>query len=244
MNWLRLGRMARAIRLRQGLRQEDVSVRAKVSRSAVSILERGQSARLSVRTVEAILGAIGARLEPRLLWNGTELERMIDARHAALSASIKRRLERWGWLVSVEVSFSRFGERGRIDLLAWHPITGLLLVIEIKTDLVDVQQLLGGMDVKARLAPHVIERFGWKVSQVVPVIVFGEDRTTRRRLDQLAGLFDRYALRGQSAISWVRRPTSVARPPSGALWFHSLPTARVVRISGQRVRLRGTKRTN
>jgi len=238
MNWMRLGRTARAIRLRLGLRQVDVSARAKVSRSVVSIIERGRTERLSIGTLEAVLAVLGARLESKLLWQGTELDRLIDAGHAALAASVKERLERWSWHVRVEVSYSHYGERGRIDLLAWHPVAHVLLVVEIKTDLVDVQALLGSMDVKVRLAPRLAERFGWPVSRVVPAIVFIEDRTTRRRLDRLSSLFDRYSLRGQAAIGWARRPAAAAAHPSGVMWFRSLPNARVVRISGQRVRIR------
>jgi len=230
------------MRLRQGLRQQDVGMKASVSRSAVSLLERGRVERLPVRRVEAILAALGARLDARVSWSGTDLDRLIDAGHAALSASVKQRLEGWGWVVRVEVSYSHFGERGRIDLLAWHPVARVLLVVEIKTDLVDVQALLGAMDVRARLAPGIAAPFGWQVGRVVPAIVFLEDRTTRRRLDRLSGLFDRYSLRGQAAISWVRRPSAAPHPPSGILWFRSLPNARVVRISGQRVRLSHARR--
>lgn len=244
VNWLRVGRLARAIRLRSGLRQQDVGTRAKVSRSAVSLVERGQAARLTIATVEAVLAALGARLDMRVSWNGTELERMIVASHAALSASVKRRLELWGWAVRVEVSYSVYGERGRIDLLAWHPLSRVLLVIEIKIDLVDVQALLGSTDVKARLASRLAERFGWEAAHVVPAIVFLEDRTTRRRLDELAPLFDRYSLRGQPAVSWARRPLAAEHQPSGVIWFRSLPNARVVRISGQRVRIRQPGRSN
>jgi transcriptional regulator with XRE-family HTH domain len=238
MNWVHLGRTVRAIRLRQGLRQSDVGARARVSRSVVSIVERGGSERLSIGTIEAVLAALGARLDAKLSWQGTELERLIDAGHAALSASVKQRLERWSWHVRVEASYSWYGERGRIDLLAWHPVAHVLLVVEIKTDLVDVQALLGSMDVKARLAPRLAERFAWPVSHVVPAIVFLEDRTTRRRLGRLSGLFDRYSLRGQAAIGWARRPVVGVGHPSGLMWFRSVPTARVVRIGGQRVRLR------
>jgi|SRR5688572_23558875 len=245
MNWVRLGRVARAIRLRSGLTQADVAARAKVSRSTVSLLERGMWDGLTVRAMEAIVGGLGARLDTRLSWSGPELDRLIDANHAALSASVKQRLQRWGWLVRVEVSYSYYGERGRIDLLAWHPGQQLLLVIEIKTDLIDVQALLGSMDVKARLARRVAEQAGWQVAHVAPAIVFLEDRTTRRRLDQLSSLFDRYSMRGREAISWVRRPSAAARrAPSGLLWFFALPNARVARISGQRVRSTPSRRSS
>lgn len=216
VNAERLGRLARTLRVRQRLTQADVASRAGISRRAVSILERGLARLMKLGDVERIFTALGARVDIRVLWNGPELDRLLDAAHAAVGASVKRRLERWGWIVRVEVSYSRYGERGRIDILAWHAATRTLLVVEIKTDLVDVQDLLGTLDAKTRLARHVAEPFGWEVATVVPAIVFAEDRTTRYRLERVDSLFDRYAVRGRAAISWLRDPVGA---PSGLLWF-------------------------
>lgn len=238
MNWIHLGRQVRAIRLRSGLTQAAVAAAAHVSRSTVSLVERGAAARLSHATIDGVLAVLGARLDMRLLWKGTELDRLADSVHSTLAAAVKARLERWSWVVRVEVSYSRYGERGRIDLLAWHPATGMLLVIELKTDLVDVQALIGSVDVKARLAREVAAQFGWRVSSVVPAIIFTEDRTTRRRLADLGSLFDRFDLRGRRAVSWLRMPSGT---PSGLLWITDLTNARVIRISGQRVRPRRQK---
>ena len=114
----------------------------------------------------------------------------------------------------------------------------MLLVIELKTGLVDAQALIGSVDVTARLARQVAAQFGWHVSSVVPASIFTEDRTTRRRLADLGSLFDRFDLRGRAAISWLRMPSGT---PSGLLWITDLTNARVIRISGQRVR-RGVPR--
>ena len=237
MNWIHLGRQVRAIRLRLGLTQDAVAAAAHVSRGAVSLIERGAAARLTHATIESVLAVIGARLDLRLLWNGTELDRMADSLHATLAAAIKRRLERWRWIVLVEVSYNHYGDRGRIDLLAWHPATGMLLVIELKTDLVNVQALLGSLDVKTRLARGIAASRGWAVTGVVPAIIFTEDRTTRRRLASVAPLFDRFSVRGRAALSWLRKPTG---SPTGLLLVTDLTRARVVRISGQRVRRSGS----
>lgn len=182
------------------------------------MLERGRARELRLGGVEATFGALGARFDPRVLWNGPELERLLDAGHAALGVAVKQRLERWGWLVRVEVSYSRYGERGRMDLLAFHGSTGVLLVIELKTELVDVQELLGLLDAKVRLAPHVARDLGWRPVAVVPVVVFLEDRTTRHRLSVLASLFDRFSLRGRAALSWLHQPDA-ATIPTGLLWL-------------------------
>lgn len=241
MSWIRIGRAVRAIRLRLRLRQADVADRARVSRSSVSLLERGFATRLSVATVEAIIATLGARLEGRVAWRGPDLDRMLDAGHAAIQAAVKRKLERWGWLVRVEVSFSRYGERGRIDLLAWHPTTGILLVVEIKTDLADAQALLGAMDMRVRLAPEIVRNLGWpRPRAVVPVIVFAERQATRHRIAAIEPLFSDYVRRGRSATAWIRRPSLPA--PSGLLWFSDASTAATIRISGQRVRFRRGER--
>ena len=217
VNAERLGRLARMLRVRQRLTQVALATRAGVGRRAVSLLETGRAQALRLREVEAIVLALGGRLDTRLLWNGPELDRLVDEAHAALGAAVKRRLERWGWLVRVEVSYSHFGERGRIDLLAFHPATRVLLVIELKSELVDVQSLLGSLDVKVRLAPGIVQRLGWSPRVVLPAIVFVEDRTTRNRLNRVDPLFAEFAVRGRTATTWLRRPTMDA--PSGLLWF-------------------------
>ena len=202
------------------------------------MLERGHGRRLSIGTVEVMLTSLGARLDIRMWWNGPELDRLLDAAHASVGASVKRRLERWGWRVRVEVSYNRFGERGRIDLLAFHPATGTLLVIEIKTDLVDVQALLGSLDAKARLAATVAGGFGWDVRASIPAIVFMENRTTRNRLAKVIALFDRFSVRGRAATAWLRRPD---RAPTGLLWFTAGPEHAPSRSAAPRVRLVGVE---
>jgi len=156
---------------------------------------------------------------------------------------VKRRLERWGWAVRVEVSYNHYGERGRIDLLAWHPVSRIALVVEIKTSLADVQALLGSVDTKARIAAGLVRRFGWSVDRVVPAIVFLEDRTTRRHLARLDALFDRFELRGRSAVTWARRPLASGPHLSGVMWLQKLTNAGVVRVSGQRVRKSARERS-
>ena len=61
-----------------------------------------------------------------------ELATMSVTLHDAVAAWFAHR---WGlWRLSPEVSFSVYGERGIIDVLAWHPKTKILLVIELKTE--------------------------------------------------------------------------------------------------------------
>lgn len=71
--------------------------------------------------------------------------------------------------------------------------------------------------------------------QVVPAIVFADDRTTRLRLAAVDTLFDRFAVRGRACISWLRHP---GPPPSGVLWFVFVPP----NVGGVMGRLRVRKR--
>ena len=52
-----------------------------------------------------------------LRWHGEELDRLLDEAHARLVDEVVRRSTVLGWVVAVEVSFSRYGERGSIDVL-------------------------------------------------------------------------------------------------------------------------------
>ncbi len=222
MNADRLGRLVRTLRIRQRLTQRELAARAAVPRCAISFVECGQADRVRIGTVIAIAQALGGRLDLRLFWNGPELDRLVDAGHAAMGVALKRQLEGWGWHVRVEASFNHFGERGRIDLLAFQPAHRTVLVVELKTDLVDVQALLGSMDVRARVARSLVRGFGWEARSVVPAIVFAENRTVRNRLVELGPLFTRYELRGRGATSWLRRPVGA---PTGLLWLTAMGEA-------------------
>jgi transcriptional regulator with XRE-family HTH domain len=133
MDPIRLGRQFRALRVRKELRQEDVGRGGKVSRSAVSRIERGLVASLTVGTLVRAAASLGANVDIRLKWNGEQLDRLLDEAHARIVDLVIAALRATGWEVAVEVSFSIWGERGSIDILAFHQLTGIVLVIEVKS---------------------------------------------------------------------------------------------------------------
>ncbi len=137
-----------------------------------------------------------------------------------MEAAWKDRLERWGWIVMAEVSYSRYGERGRIDLLAWHPRLRILIVVEVKTEIVDVQALLGGLDAKTRLGSSVARdlRLGTP-ALVIPMLLASESSTNRSRIRQVESLFSRFDVRGRRAVRWLRRPDNLV---AGLLVFSDL----------------------
>lgn len=219
-----MGRFVRRLRHRRGWRQVDLSERTRRPRSALVNLEAGRIGRLTLDTIRGFAEALGARLTIDLTSGASDPRLLIDAGHAFLQEHWKRRLERWGWLVRAEVSFNRYGDRGRIDLMAFHPATGILLIVEIKTVLWDIQALLGSMDVRVRVAPTVARQLGWQPRIVVPVIVFGASTTVRRRLREHAALFAPFELRGRDAVGWFRKPT---KPPTGAIILTKVPDVAV-----------------
>jgi len=226
----------RARRHRRGWRLVDLAAAAGVGTGVCGLLERGHVGRLSVRTARAIAAAVELPLTWDVGWQRIEVDRLLDADHAALCAAIAAALTADGWEVRSEVSFNHFGDRGRIDLLAWHPAERILLVVEVKTVLVDAQQTLGSLDVKTRVAKHVVADLGWPAPlRVVPAIIIAEGRTARRHVERLEALFARFACRGAAARTWLRSP-SAAGAVSGILRFVPLPSGNGVdrRRAGRR----------
>ena len=241
MNDAELAGHVKLLRRRHGWRQEDLAERSRTSRAFVSILERGRARELKVGTVVRIAEAVGIPLGWDVGWRRSELQELRDARHAALENDVKRFLELVGWDVRAEVSFNRFGDRGRVDLLAYHPVERLILVVEIKTALVDAQELLGTLHVKQRLASGMGRELGWSPRGVVPAIIFMSHSTVRRRVEEHATLFAGFGLRGVHALAWLRRPFG---DPDGVLLFWSLPNAARSRINAsasRRVRVCGRR---
>jgi transcriptional regulator with XRE-family HTH domain len=211
MDVVRFGLSIRALRRRRRWRQLDLAGQAGVSRAAISRVERGRADRLTVRALQAVAGALGARLDCRLLWNGEALDRLLDESHAALVEIVLRWLAGAGWDAAPEVSFSIRGERGSIDVLAFHPATATVLIVEVKSVVPDLQATLVTIDRKTRLASEIARGRGWRPAGVGRLLVLREDRTARRRVAAHEATFaGAFPARGRAVRAWVRRPASGA----------------------------------
>jgi transcriptional regulator with XRE-family HTH domain len=236
MDDVQLGRSVRALRHRRCWTQQQLGAKAGVSGGLVGLLERGRAEKLTVASVRNISHALDMRLAWDAGFRGSELQRLRDADHATLAEATARWLERRDWLCAPERSFNRYGERGRIDLLGYYPATHTLLVIEIKSQIVEIQDLLGGLDRKTRLSREVARTLGWQSSAAVPLLVVAEGSTNRRRIARHQRLFAGLALRGPAAVGWIRAPSGT---PSGLLIFRTLPNRNGVdarRAGRQRIR--------
>jgi transcriptional regulator with XRE-family HTH domain len=238
MDAQRLGSVFRAVRIRKRWRQADVAGAARVSISTVSRIERGNFERVSVGMLLRIASAIDVRVDWMPRWRGGELDRMLNAGHAAMHEAAAVELAGTAWLTAAEATFAIYGERGAIDLLAYHPPTGALLVIELKTDLVDVQGLIGAVDRYRRLGPIVARERGWTVTSVSCWVLLRNTPSNHRRLATHANVLrNAFPVDGRGMRGWLRRPVGTVE----ALSFLSDSHARTLSgtISGvQRVRRR------
>lgn len=223
-----VGRIARALRHRLRLRQVDVGARAGMSQGLVSLVERGRLDRISLRRLRRLFAEYDAEVVVSIRWRGGAVDRLTDAAHAALGEALTRVLREAGWEVVPEVSYSVFGERGSIDLLAWHPATRTLLIVELKTEIGAVESTLRQHDAKVRLGPGIArKRFGWEARSVGRLLVLPDDRTPRRQVARHANLFERaYRLRTVAVRRWLAAPTG---PMSGLMFLTATTRGRVRR---------------
>lgn len=216
-----------------GWTQAELGARAGMSQSQVCRVERGILSDLTFETAERLLAAMGARLvisvdAPYL----SDRQRQREPAHARCSAHVAKMLRRAGWDVATEVEVGGDRSRGWIDVLAYNPVTGWLLVIEIKTEIHDLGAIERSLNWYEREAMSVARRMGWKPTRSIGCLLLlassanDERASTNRepmnmgfpvRSRELATLVDGEAippLRGRAVamIDPLSRRTSWLRP--------------------------------
>jgi transcriptional regulator with XRE-family HTH domain len=205
----RVGGALRALRLRRRVRQVDAALSAGIARGAAMRIEAGRLDRVRFGDIRRYAHALGARFDGSVLWQGTDLDRMLNRGHARMHAGILR----WlgvvgGWVAAPEVSFSYGRERGVIDVLAWHPATRTVLVVELKTRLADVNDLMATMDTRCRLAERIARDRGWDALTVGVWVVLAPGRTNARVLaDHATVLRAKFPQDGRVMRGWLVRPS-------------------------------------
>lgn len=205
---MRLGAVFRAVRVRRGWRQRDVADRVLTSTSTISRIERGHLGTLALDTLIAVAAALEIKIDLVPRWRGGDLDRMLGSGHGRMHEQMARLFRRHApWIAVPEVSFSVYGERGVIDILAFHPGRGRLLVVELKTQLVDVHELLSAADRYRRLAPRLAADRGWAVGGASTWVIIRDTTTNRRRVAAHATVL-RAALPhdGRTLRRWLRDP--------------------------------------
>ena len=222
MDALRFGSVIRAVRIRKGWRQVDAGAGARVSKATISRIERGDLDAVSVGTLLRIAAALEVRVDWVPRWRGGELDRMLNAGHSAMHERAALELAGSGWLTAAEATFAIYGERGAIDIMAFHPPTGALLVIELKTDLVDVQALIAAVDRYRRLAPQIARERGWTARSVSCWVLLRDTPANHRRVAaHTTVLRNAFPVDGRGMRGWLRRPSGTVAALSFLSDFHA-----------------------
>jgi transcriptional regulator with XRE-family HTH domain len=216
MDDAQVGSVLRAVRIRRGLTQAQLGRTVGLSRPVISLIERGGLEQTSLRSVRSVARGLGVSLWMEARWRGAETARLLDERHAALVRSVVALLRPSGWTLRVEYTFNVWGERGSFDVLAWHPILHAVLAVEVKTRLVDLQDLLSVADRKRRLLEAVSRNEGWRPIAFGSVIAFRDESWARRAVHQFGPIFEAaFPARTVEVRRWVARPVGQLR----GIWF-------------------------
>jgi transcriptional regulator with XRE-family HTH domain len=207
-----------------GWTQAELGRRAHLSQSFVSRVEHALVRDLSLVDATRLLEAMGARLTVGVsapFLADRELQR--DPAHARCSAYVAARLKREGWLTATEVEIGGDRSRGWIDLLAYHPDSGLMMVIEIKTEIRDlgaIERTLGWYEREAWTAGR---RLGWRPRQITGcLLLLATEMNDARIKDNQASLTAGFPIRASElhrilaneAPPWKARAMALIDPRS------------------------------
>ncbi len=181
---------------------------AGVPRGAVMAIEAGRLDRVPFGQIRRLAHAFDGRFEGALLWHGADFDRLLNRGHARMHEAVARWLrDVGGWLALPEVSFAYDGERGVIDIVAWHAASRSLLVIELKTRLVDLNALMATMVIRRRIAWQVARDHGWDPATVSIWVLVAPARTNARILaDHRTVLRAKFPADGRAMRRWLANP--------------------------------------
>lgn len=186
-----LARACRDGRLALGLTQSALAAAVGVARSYIAAIERGR-ANPSLDVIVRLAPALGLELELTLrspVIVGDRRQR--DAVHARCSGYVDRRLRHAGWETAREVAIIDGRWRGWIDLLAFDPRTGTLIVIEIKTVIDDVGALERQIGWYERAARRLALERGWRPRRIVTWLLVLSSEQNELAMTQNRDVFDR-----------------------------------------------------
>jgi len=218
MDELRFGRAVKVLRGRRGWRQRDLAQRCGLSRSVVSRIEIGQVERIAFGDLQMIGRALDGRVGLDFWWRGDSLDRLLDEEHAAVVDQLVAIFVEAKWEVIVEASFSIYGERGSIDVFAWHPVVQMVAVNEVKATVPEAGATVIGVDRKSRLASKIAAERGWRCRGVARFLVVRDGSTARRRIAEHAETFGAaFPVSSRESLDWIRDPSK--QPVSGLIFL-------------------------
>jgi transcriptional regulator with XRE-family HTH domain len=207
--------------------QQSVADKADVSQSVYSRAERGEVDGMTIASLDRIVSALGGALLLDVSFRSGMGDRLTDAAHAAL-VDVVGVLGRAGWRFELEFGFNVFGERGSVDILAWHAATRTLLIVEIKSRFTDLQAMLLSLARKMRLVPDIARKeLDWDALVVGRFVVAYGTTENRSVVAKHAAMFDASLPARSVAIrTWLRAPSG----PIAGVWLVASETVRAVRV--------------
>jgi transcriptional regulator with XRE-family HTH domain len=205
----RFGSAIRAVRIKRGWTQEQLAQRSGVSRATISRLERGHPGTFSLNVIRRVATALDIRVDLVARWRAGDLDRLLNAKHSQFHELVARwfAAELPAWILAPEVSYAIYSERGVVDIVAWHPGRRAILVIELKTDIVDVNQLIGKVGEKARLIRQIVRDRGWDPLTISTWVIVAAGRSNRARLAaHRSVLRAAFPTDGRAVRAWLRDP--------------------------------------
>ena len=220
-----VGGLVRAVRVHRGLTQAEVGRLTGVSQRTVARVEHGDLQGVSLDSIERVAAGLGIRLRMDARWQGGDGDRLMDREHAAVVEAVVAELRRLGWEVLLEYTFNHYGERGSVDVIGWHALSGSLVIIEVKSRLLDLQDLLASLGRKIRIVPdRLTDERGWDVVRVGRVVALPGTTANRRVIERHRAIFDAsFPSRASAIRRWLRDPGDKG---VAAVWFVS--SSRVV----------------
>jgi len=154
-----------------GWSQRELARRLTTNQSAIRRLQAG-GATIDSALATSALDLLGIRLTIDANPIGLAGRRQQrDAVHARCCGYVARELKRRGWDVRTEVEIGEGRYRGWIDILAYRPSDGALLVIEVKTVIDDFGRILRTVGWYVRSSREAASSFGWRPRRIVPVLI-------------------------------------------------------------------------
>jgi transcriptional regulator with XRE-family HTH domain len=202
-------RMCRDQRRRLRLTQDELGQRVGVIRGHIANVELGRS-NPSLELMGRIAMALDLEIDlvarpPTVVG----VERQRDLVHARCWGYADRRFRRAGWLTAREVEIVQGRWHGWIDLLAFDPGSGTLIVVEIKTQIADIGALERQVGWYERSAFRVARGRGWQprrtVVWVLALASLEVEATLRSNREVLAGAFPTRARQMRRLVERVDR---------------------------------------
>jgi transcriptional regulator with XRE-family HTH domain len=206
--------LCRDNRVRLRLTQRQLGEAVGVSRGHIANIEIGRGnppLDLVDRIATALEIEIGLVARAPVVLGGGQR----DFVHARCSGFIDRRLRNVGWITAREVEVVHGRSHGWVDLMAFDPRTGTVIVIEVKTQLDDIGAAERQLGWYARSAFDLAHQLGWNARRVVAwlLVLASEEVETTIRLnrDVMAQAFPARARQMSALIA----DGSAAIPPRG-----------------------------